>query len=237
MNSPNYLLIQISFVFLSLIFVGWLIKEIFAAISISGFEEVKKKTLRIRILIGLFVWVALVSTISILKILQNFSSFPPPMMIMLAISVVTILIITFSGTLKEILRHIPPHHLIRIQVFRVFVEILLWMLFLAELMPVQTTFEGRNFDIVVGLTAPLIAYFFKENKKVMIVWNILGLGVLLNIVVVAILSLPLPFRYFMNEPSSAVVTYFPIVFLPALLVPLAYTLHFFSLRQLTGKKG
>ena len=67
----------------------------------------------------------------------------------------------------------------------------------------------------------------------MIAYNFIGLVLLFNIVTVAILSIPGPFRYFMNEPANTIVTYFPIVFLPAFLVPLAYTLHFFPLRQLT----
>jgi hypothetical protein len=43
--------------------------------------------------------------------------------------------------------------------------------------------------------------------------------------------MPTPFRVFMNEPSNTIVAKFPIVWLPALLVPLAYGLHFLSLRQ------
>jgi hypothetical protein len=66
----------------------------------------------------------------------------------------------------------------------------------------------------------------------MIVWNVMGLLLLVNIVTIALLSMPTPFQYFHNEPMNTIVLKFPFVFLPGLLVPLAYGLHFLSLRQL-----
>ena len=39
----------------------------------------------------------------------------------------------------------------------------------------------------------------------------------------------------MNEPANDIVTYFPMAWLPGLLVPLAYYLHFMSLRQVLLK--
>jgi hypothetical protein len=121
----------------------------------------------------------------------------------------------------------------------VFVEILIWMLFIQNLLPVQMTFEGRNFDILAGLTAPIMSYLAFQNKvskMVLIIWNIACLGLLINIVSVAILSMPTPLQYFHNEPANTIVTVFPISLLPAFLVPLAYMQHFFSLRLLTLKK-
>ena len=235
MNSNNYLIVQISFFVLTVISVGWMVKEIYSGIADAPFEEGRKKTLRNKIIVGLLVWMIVVSALSLSGFIKDFSVFPPRIMIVLVVPLVTILFLTFSGSIKEILKHIPPRNLIRLQFFRAFVEILLWMLFIENLLPVQMTFEGRNFDIIAGLTAPVIAYLFNGNKNVMIVWNIIGLGLLLNIVTIAILSLPTPFRIFMNEPANTIVAYFPIVFLPAFLVPLAYTLHFFSLRQLLSK--
>ena len=96
------------------------------------------------------------------------------------------------------------------------------------------TFEGRNLDILSGITAPLIAFLIsrkKISKPITILWNIACLGLLANIVITAILSMPTPFRVFMNEPANTIVAEFPIVWLPALLVPLAYGLHFLSIRQ------
>lgn len=101
------------------------------------------------------------------------------------------------------------------------------------------SFEGRNFDILTGITAPIMAYLASRNtvpKLVLIVWNIVCLGLLINIVTIAIFSMPISFRHFMNEPSNTIVTQFPFSWLPTFLVPLAYMLHFLSLRQLVLKK-
>lgn len=186
-------------------------------------------------LIGVLAWLVVVSVLSLSGFLQDFTSLPPRLMIVLLIPLISIILITRSKVLGEILRHIPPRNLLRFQVFRVFVEILLWMLFVENLLPEQMTFEGRNFDVVAGALGPIVAYGFSKNRTVMIVYNFVGLALLLNIVTIAVLSIPTPFRVFMNEPANTIVAYFPIVLLPAFLVPLAYTLHFFSLKQLFNK--
>jgi hypothetical protein len=150
------------------------------------------------------------------------------------VPLISIVWFTLSGTAKEILPHIPENELIRLQVFRIFVEILLWLLFVEKLLPVQMTFEGRNFDILAGITAPLVSYFVRQqklSKTGIIIWNLLCLGLLINIVSVAIMSMPTPFQYFTNEPSNTIGNIFPVNWLPGLLVPLAYGLHFLSLRQ------
>jgi hypothetical protein len=236
MNSTNYLIIQISFAVLTLLFMGWFVKDMLTGISASALPADQKGKLKTRTMAGLIVWLVAVSVLSLSGFLSNFNAFPPRLTIVLFVPLIAILVVTFSSSLREIVRHVPPVNLLRLQVFRVFVEILLWRLFVENLLPIQMTFEGRNFDILAGLLGPLVAFLFRNNKKVMIAYNILGLCLLLNIVTIAILSIPgTPFRYFMNEPANTIVTYFPIVFLPAFLVPLAYTLHFFSLRQLLSK--
>ncbi len=72
------------------------------------------------------------------------------------------------------------------QTFRVGVEIAFWGLFASGMAPEQVTFEGRNFDVLVGLTAPLLAFaIVRLNPKpgVVIVWNLLGLLILSNAIV------------------------------------------------------
>jgi hypothetical protein len=115
-------------------------------------------------------------------------------------------------------------------------QIILWMVFLDNIIPVQMTFEGRNFDILVGLTAPVIAYFcfIKKSwsRQAAIAWNIFGLLLLANIVVVSILSSPVPFRVFMNEPANTIIAKLPFVWLASFVVPVAYWMHILSLKQL-----
>ena len=158
------------------------------------------------------------------------------MAIVFVVPLVAILVLTFSRKLKDVLIHIPPDKIIRLQVFRVFVEILIWMLLIQNLLPIQMSFEGRNFDIMTGLSAPVVAWFVARKKwspALTWAWNMAGLCLLLNIMLIAILSMPTPLRQFMNEPANTIVTIFPFIWLPGLLVPLAYALHFFSIRQIS----
>ena len=239
MDSPVYLLTQIGFVLVTVISFYMLCMELKKGLAKSSIEVNAQKKIFSRAILGLVVWTLFISIWSISGMMGNFNLFPFNVMPVIAIPLITILIITFSKTFKEIVIHIPQQNLIRLQSFRIFVEILLWALFITNVAPVQMTFEGRNFDILSGLTAIVVAYLATRNsisKPILVIWNIACLGLLINIVSIAILSMPTPFRVFMNEPVNTVVTQFPVSLLPALLVPLAYALHFFSLRKLAPEK-
>lgn len=233
------LLTQLSFPVIALVFFWLLYHELDKGLSLSSFTAEKKKNIRTRMVVGLLLWTVIISALSISGFLSDFTKLPPRPIIALFIPLVVIIWATRSSITTEILRHIPPQNIIRLQSFRFFVEMVLWMLFVENLIAIQMTFEGRNFDILAGLSSIAIAWFVsrqKISKGGLIIWNILCLGLLLNIVIIAVLSMPLPFRVFMNEPANTIVMKFPFVFLPALLVPLAYGLHFLSLKQVSIQK-
>jgi hypothetical protein len=98
------------------------------------------------------------------------------------------------------------------------------------------TFTGRNFDILAGLSAPIVAYFVFTKKlwttKVILVWNFISLGLLINIVINALLSAPSPFQQFaFNQPNIAIL-YFPFSWLPTFIVPVVLFCQIASIRQL-----
>ena len=238
MKTSLYFLAQAGFILLPLLYYGLFLKALRSGLAKTNFIPSKRKRIFYGAVIALSGWTILISILSITGIILDFSTVPPKLFIVLIIPFVSILVITFTKTSKEILDVIPTHHIIRLQSFRMVVEILLWILFIQNLLPVQMTFEGRNFDILAGLSAPFIAYLCRAKKlhrSIALLWNVICLGLLMNIVIIAVLSMPTPFRVFMNEPSNTIVAHFPFVFLPGLLVPLAYGLHFFSLRQLMNK--
>jgi hypothetical protein len=98
------------------------------------------------------------------------------------------------------------------------------------------TFEGRNFDIISGLTAPFIAWWgytkLKFNKNILLLWNFVCLGLLLNIVINAVLSAPLPFQQFAFDQPNVTILHFPFVWLPGLIVPAVLLSHLICIRQL-----
>lgn len=190
-------------------------------------------------IIVVFIWLMVTMIVAMRGSLADFSAMPPRIFLFIAPALVTAVVLTFFKKTGTFLKAIGPFWLIYIQSFRVLMEFILWELYRYQVIPKQMTFEGQNFDIVIGLTAPLIAFMCFNSKKwspkVAIVWNIAGLAVLANIAVVALLSTPTPFRYFTNEPANTVIFYFPFVWLPTFVVPFAVLMHLLSLRQLLMK--
>jgi len=236
MNATLHLVIQIGFGLITIVFFSLLVVEIRKGLAKSSIDPQRQKRIFNRMVTGLIVWTIFVSVWSLSGRMGDFTQFPFNMMPVLAIPLIASVIIVFSKTFKEIFQHIPQQNLIRLQSFRILVEILLWALFINEAAPIQMTFEGRNFDVLSGISALLVAYLVSRNsisKTALVIWNLACLGLLINIVTVAILSMPSFMRTFMNEPANTIVAQFPVSWLPGLLVPLAYVLHFFSLRQLS----
>lgn len=215
--------IGLGFVVLTILFF-WLLLRLFRpAVSAKAFRNMT---------IAFVGWGIFLSIWSISGMAGRFDLFPLNMAPVLVVPFVSIIIFTFLPATRRALAQIEPRSIARLQVFRVFVELLLWALFVQNLLPVQMTFEGRNFDVISGLTAPVAALLFVRSKWAMAIWNLLCLGLLINIVTVAIMSMPGPLRVFQNEPANTIVAEFPFILLPGMLVPLAYGLSFLSLRQI-----
>ena len=119
---------------------------------------------------------------------------------------------------------------------RVPVEIVLFWLFVQKYVPQLMTFEGRNLDILSGITAPVVMYFGyaqrRLNRNVLLAWNFVCLGLLFNIVIHAMLSAPSSFQQFDFDQPNVGVLYFPFIWLPSFIVPVVLFSHLVSIRQL-----
>ncbi len=203
------------------------------ALPKTGWTEDQQQKTFTKAVVGILIWVALISLLAIKGFFSDFSKMPPRPGLAVLLPLPVILWIAFSKKGSALLRSIPPHWLIGMQAFRILVEIILWRAFLQNLLPVQMTFEGNNFDVLSGVLAIPVAMFIRKkwSPGVVLAYNIIGLLLLLNILVIAVLSMPTPLRHFMNEPANTLVGEFPFIYLPAILVVIAYSLHIFSLRQ------
>jgi hypothetical protein len=202
----------------------------------------QRPTLRI-VLPLVMLWFSVIGTLAMRGFFADFTSLPPHLLLALLLPAVAFAIFSVSSkAIPEGLGEMPVYWLIAFQTFRVVVEIVLFRGYKAGAIPVQMTFYGRNFDILVGLTAPLAAWLssklYARNRSIAfgIVWNIAGLISVMNIAIVAVLSMPTPLRYFMNDPPNTLLAYFPFIYLPAVLVPAAYIAHLLSIRQLLQKR-
>lgn len=183
----------------------------------------------------LIAWLILLGILSIRGFFADFSRLPPRLALALLPPLPALMLFLRSRAGKQLLQHIQPHWLIYLQSFRILVEIAIWVLVRNGSLPVQMSFEGRNFDILSGLLAFPVGYYCFVKRSwppvIALLYNITGLVLLVNIVGISALSMPNALRVFHNQPDSSLLTRFPFIYLPGLLVPLAYTLHILSIRQ------
>jgi len=226
---PAILMVSLSFASLAVMMRGLQL-----ALRRTGWQTTQQRSIFIKTLVGMIVWVGLIGLLAIKGFFSDFEKMPPRPALAVFLPLPIILVTAFSKKGSDLLRAVPPHWLIGMQAFRIFVELLLWRALLVNLLPIQMTFEGYNFDALSGLLAIPVAMIIKKKwpSGISLAYNIIGLLLLLNILVIAVLSMPTPLRYFMNEPANTLVGEFPFIYLPAVLVVIAYSLHIFSLRQI-----
>jgi hypothetical protein len=178
-------------------------------------------------------WLGLTAVLAAGGLFEDFSRIPPRIVVVLVPPLLVILWLCRSAAVGRLLDEIPPGWLVYPQAFRILMEIILWRLFVVGAIPAIMTFEGRNIDILVGLSAPLIARRCLAGRaRTALWWNAAGILILLSVVAHAQLSTPSPFRVFLTEPPVTFVAFVPWIWLPAFLVPLAWSLHALSIRQL-----
>ena len=169
-------------------------------------------------------------------ILLQFDATPPPFALLVLAIVGLAMTIAFTPYGTRLVLGLPLWTLIAIQGFRLPLELAMHGMYDRGIMPVQMSYSGRNFDIVSGITAIVVAWLVataRAGRRVALAWNVLGLALLLNIVGVAILSTP-GFQFFGSDKLNVFVMYPPFVWLPAVMVLAALAGHLLIFRALSG---
>lgn len=164
------------------------------------------------------------------------SALPPRFLLLILPPLLLIIGLFVTAKGRQYIDGLDAPTLTLLHTIRIPVEIVLFGLFIQKAVPELMTFEGRNLDILSGLTAPVLFYFgFVKrslSKKTILIWNILCLGLLLNIVILAVLSAPFPFQQFAFDQPNIAVLYFPYIWLPSGIVPIVLCSHVAVIRQL-----
>ena len=194
------------------------------------------KTGRISVAIVVLVfWLVVPAVLASRGVLDRYSPLPAPALVVVALVTVGTVVLALSSFGAGIAAGVPLAALVGYQVFRVAVEWVLHRLYVEGTIPVQMTYAGRNFDIVSGILAAVLAlwlYAGRPPARFVIAWNILGLALLANIVTIAVLSTPVPFRAFMNDPPNLLPSTFPYIWLPTFLVQAALFGHLVVFRAI-----
>jgi hypothetical protein len=200
-----------------------------------GFFYKATKNSKVTLLI-LLTWLALQTFIGISGFYTVKDTIPPRFLLLVLPPMLFIIGLFTTSKGRQFIDSIDIKTLTLLHSVRIPVEIILFWLFVNKTVPELMTFEGRNFDIISGLTAPIIFYFGfirkQLDRKIILIWNFICLGLLINIVANAILSAPFPFQKFAFEQPNIAVLYFPFNWLPSCVVPLVLLSHLATIRQL-----
>lgn len=183
---------------------------------------------------GAIAWMGITWIAAASGVLANWHATPPPF----AILVVSILALSFAIAFTpfgwRLAAGLPLPLLVAVQGFRLPLELAMHAMYERGVMPGVMSYEGRNYDIFTGMTAPVVAavvWLSGRGRVTVAVWNVLGLALLANIVTVAILATP-RFAYFGPDSMNDWVGHPPYVWLPAVMVLAALAGHLVIFRAL-----
>ncbi|MEM7153947.1 MAG: hypothetical protein AAF799_13945 [Myxococcota bacterium] len=184
--------------------------------------------------IALVVWLAVTGVISASGVLES-SGLPPRAMLFMGACNLLVAVFALSPAGRRLAHGLPIAALVGFQAFRFPLELILHQWYVEGVLPVQMTYVGRNLDIITGI-AGLAAglWLWRKGPSRPLVWafNLLGLGLLLNVASIAILSSPVPFRMYTEGPAVLLVFHFPYGWILPMCVAPALAGHILVFRWL-----
>jgi hypothetical protein len=171
--------------------------------------------------------------------LGRWEATPPPFALLVVAIVMVGFLIAFSRCGRLLATGLPLWTLVAVQGFRLPLELSMHAMYARGIMPLEMSYSGRNFDILTGASALIVAALVRAGRAprwLVAVWNVLGLALLVNVMAIAILSTP-RVRYFGTDRLNVWVTYPPFVWLPAVMVLAAFAGHLVIFRALRTRPG
>jgi hypothetical protein len=189
--------------------------------------------IRVSYITFVMIWLSYVFVMSESRLLEDFT-LPPRVPIFFVIPmVVGILFITSRNWFKHSLLTTSVSSIVYVQAFRILVELLIYGASEQNIFPKRATFEGLNYDIVVGISALIIGFLVQRNligKTALLVWNFFSLTIL-AVTVYSFIS-----TYYFTDYPYAVGNFqfvkMPYVLLASVLLPVAIFFHVASIRQI-----
>ena len=184
------------------------------------------------------VWLAATWLVADRGVLRQWERTPPPFGLLVVAIAGLAVGLAFSPVGTRLARAVPLWALVAVQGFRLPLELAMHAMAERGVMPAQMSYSGRNFDILTGLTALVVAPLVARRivgRQIVAFWNAMGFGLVLNVVVVAVLSTPM-FRRFGDAALNTWVADPPYVWLPAVLVLAAVAGHLIVFRALASHR-
>lgn len=184
--------------------------------------------------LALLVWLAVTAAASASGVLEAPGP-PPRAMFFLVGSNLAAVIFAFSRAGTRLAAGLPIAALVGFHAFRLPLELVLHRWFVEGVIPVQMTYAGRNFDIVTGTLALAVGlWLWRRGPSRPLVWlfNLVGSALLVTVATLAVLSSPLPFRMFMNDPPVLLAFHAPYGWIVPMCVAPALAGHLVIFRWL-----
>lgn len=129
--------------------------------------------------------------------------------------------------------HVPIAALVGFQSFRLPLELVLHRWYEQGVLPVQMTYAGDNLDILTGVlavAAGLSLWRRRAGPRVVLAFSIVGLVLLVNVMSVALRSVPGPLRTYTNQPPLLLPASAPYTWIVSVCVAGALFGHVVALR-------
>jgi len=183
----------------------------------------------------ILLWIIIQSALSLSGFYTLSDTTPPRILLLVSPPVLFIILLFTTKSGRKFIDNLDLKYLTILHMLRILVEFILLDLYTYEVIPQIMTFEGRNFDILSGLTAPIIYYlaFVKKNlnKNLFLAWNLICMALLINVVAHGILATPGKLQQIAFDQPNIAIQYFPFNLLPGFLVPLILFAHLATIRK------
>jgi hypothetical protein len=216
-----------------------LVSGVFAAWRRTGASGRRATFVAAGVALGLTAWMSATYAAALSGML-HFPPRPPTMMVVLILTVVLAVGLAVSPIGRRLATGLPLSLLIGVHGYRLPLELMMHRAYEQGLMPVQMSYRGLNYDIVTGITAIVAALLLATGRAGIATaraWTAVGTLLLVNIIAIALLSAPTPWRMFRQEPANDWITTAPYVWLPSVLVAFAIGGHIVILRRLRAERA
>lgn len=211
--------------------ISFLLITVYVVFAFAKSNKVKKSTLPI--ILGWSVLISILASIGFYQYTEGdtFSTFP-------LVLIPAAIFIVYLCRNNSFYKNRDLRWSIAVHIVRFPVELLLFQLAVRELLPMEMTYKGLNFDIIPGITSILLLIWMKfgtVNKKILLGWNIMGLIFILFILSNGFLSQELLYKNFGYSVPNRAITYFPIILLGGVIVPIVIYTHISDILLLSKK--
>ncbi|NMM50880.1 hypothetical protein [Marinigracilibium pacificum] len=215
--------------------IGFLLLSILMIVSPIVFflKSPEKNKLTRNYLLIITIWMIYILGLSFSGVLKSFDLPPRVPLLIIIPSIILSVWLTGQSIFKRNLSVFSQTFPVFIQAFRVGVEMLIFGAILYGFFPAGVSFDGTNYDIIVGISALFTGFLMVKNfigKKGVLAWNIISLVILTGTGLTFVATYYLTDN-FPEEVNRANLTEFPFVLLPGILLPFAIFYHVVSIRQ------